>query len=68
MGPPTIHFERKHSDMGSTNSPREKPDTSEPPRPLTPFERESLRRDMEESSEWMREELRRRRNQGEQQT
>lgn len=32
----------------------------EPPRPLTEAEKENLRKDMQESSEWAREELRKR--------
>lgn len=38
---------------------RKVPNT-EPPRPLTEAEKENLRRDMQESSKWAREELRKR--------
>lgn len=38
---------------------RKAPNT-EPPRPLTEAEKENLRRDMQESSKWAREELRKR--------
>ncbi|HCG5512864.1 TPA: hypothetical protein NJ103_000508 [Vibrio parahaemolyticus] len=38
---------------------RKEPNT-EPPRPLTEAEKENLRKDMQESSKWAREELRKR--------
>lgn len=38
---------------------RKEPNT-EPPRPLTEAEKENLRKDMQESSKWAREEFRRR--------
>ena len=51
--------------MASTNSLKVQPDTSEQPRRLMPSEIASLRRDMKESSAWMRQELERRRMQAE---
>ena len=51
--------------MASTNSLKVKLDTSEQPRRLLPSEIASLRRDMKESSAWMRQELERRRMQAE---
>ena len=46
--------------MASTNSPKAKRDTSDVPRLLTRSEIASLRRDMKESSAWLKEELDRR--------
>lgn len=40
---------------------RKEPNT-EPPRPLTEAEKENLRKDMQESSKWAREELKQRRS------
>lgn len=51
--------------MASTNSRKVKPDTSGQPHRLMPSEIASLRRDMKESSAWMRQELKRRRTQAE---
>lgn len=39
---------------------RKEPNT-EPPRPLTKAEKENLRKDMQESSKWARDELRKKR-------
>ena len=46
--------------MASTNSPKVKRDTSDVPRLLTRSEIASLRRDMKESSDWAKKELKRR--------
>ena len=51
--------------MASTNSLKAKPDTSNQPRQLPQSEVASLRQDMKESSAWMRQELKRRREQRE---
>ena len=45
--------------MASNNSPKAKLDTSRQPRPLTPSEIDSLRREMQSASEWMQAELER---------
>ena len=45
--------------MASTNSPKEKPGTSNLPRLLTPSEIESLRQEMRQAGEWAKAELKR---------